>query len=113
MFVAYQQGRMGKSPADFWYHGELGFFDNYIIPLAKKLKECYVFGVSSDECLNYAQRNRAEWEERGKEITAEMVAKLEEHATATTHHGHGIVGGGDSHVVLNERTGKGVKDVEC
>jgi hypothetical protein len=29
--------------------GEIGFFDFYIIPLAKKLKECGVFGVSSDE----------------------------------------------------------------
>ena len=39
----------------FWYPlGELKFFDNYIIPLARKLKECNIFGVSSDECLNYA-----------------------------------------------------------
>jgi hypothetical protein len=29
-------------------------FDNYVIPLARKLKECNVFGVSSDEYLNYA-----------------------------------------------------------
>ena len=28
---------------------EIGFFDFYIIPLAKKLKDCGVFGVSSDE----------------------------------------------------------------
>jgi hypothetical protein len=85
------------------YHGEIGFFDNYIvslfmtvgicgmqqfpplmhqspvddfvlqIPLAKKLKDCGVFGVSSDEYLNYAVQNRAEWEERGEEIVAGMV----------------------------------------
>jgi len=30
----------------------------YIIPLAKKLKDCGVFGVSSDEYLNYAEKNR-------------------------------------------------------
>jgi len=40
------------------YKGEIGFFDFYIIPLAKKLKECGVFGVSSDEYLNYATKNR-------------------------------------------------------
>lgn len=45
---------MKANPADFWYQGELQFFDNYIIPLANKLKECNVFGVSSDEYLNYA-----------------------------------------------------------
>jgi hypothetical protein len=69
MSEAYRAGRMGADPSEFWYQGELGFFDNYVIPLAKKLKECNVFGVSSDEYLNYAVGNRAEWEERGKELT--------------------------------------------
>ena len=48
MLTAYQNGRMGNDPSKGWYQGELGFFDNYVIPLAKKLKECGVFGVSSD-----------------------------------------------------------------
>jgi hypothetical protein len=47
---------MGADPAAFWYKGEIGFFDNYIIPLAKKLKDCNVFGASSDECLVNALR---------------------------------------------------------
>lgn len=37
----------GGDPSEFWAKGEIGFFDFYIIPLAKKLKECGVFGVSS------------------------------------------------------------------
>jgi hypothetical protein len=73
MCLAYRAGRMAADPSTFWYKGELGFFDNYIIPLAKKLKECNVFGVSSDEYLNYAVLNRAEWEERGQEIVKEFV----------------------------------------
>ena len=73
MYLAYCQGRMSKDPSKFWYNGEIEFFDNYIIPLAKKLKDCNVFGVSSDECLNYALKNRAEWEERGRELVADMV----------------------------------------
>ena len=67
---------MGTDPTSFWYNGELGFFDNYIIPLAKKLKECNVFGVSSDEYLNYALQNRAEWEDRGKDIVDEMKHEM-------------------------------------
>ena len=47
--------------------------DFYIIPLAKKLKDCGVFGVSSDEYLNYAMKNREEWEIRGHEVVMEMV----------------------------------------
>jgi hypothetical protein len=35
MHLAYKQGRMGVDPATFWYQGELGFYDNYVIPLAK------------------------------------------------------------------------------
>jgi 3'5'-cyclic nucleotide phosphodiesterase len=54
MYTAYQDGRMATDPSTFWYKGELDFFDNYVIPLAKKLKDCQVFGVSSDEYLNYA-----------------------------------------------------------
>jgi hypothetical protein len=76
MYYAYKAGRMGADPSEFWYTGELGFFDNYIIPLAKKLKECKVFGVSSDEYLNYAERNRSEWADRGREILAEMIAEV-------------------------------------
>ena len=54
-----------------YFKGELGFFDFYIIPLAKKLKECGVFGVSSDEYLTYATQNRNEWEWKGQELVAE------------------------------------------
>jgi hypothetical protein len=76
MYRAYQAGRSDENPAEKWYEGELGFFDFYVIPLAKKLKECGVFGVSSDEYLDYAQRNRREWETKGREIVQEMVESV-------------------------------------
>lgn len=72
LYVAYLNGRAEKDPVEFWYKGELGFFDFYIIPLTRKLKDCGVFGVSSDEFLNYALQNRAEWEERGEEVVQEL-----------------------------------------
>ena len=46
------------------------------IPLAKKLKDCGVFGVSSGEYLNYAMKNREEWVSRGKEVVAEMMERF-------------------------------------
>jgi 3'5'-cyclic nucleotide phosphodiesterase len=76
MYQAFTQGRSERNPADFWYQGELGFFDFYVIPLAKKLKDCGVFGVSSDEYLNYAMKNRQEWEEKGEEIVASMMDSI-------------------------------------
>ena len=75
-YGAYQAGRAEKDPSENWYKGEIGFFDFYIIPLAKKLKDCGVFGVSSYEYLNYAQRNREEWEAKGQQIVAEMKEKI-------------------------------------
>jgi CheY-like chemotaxis protein len=76
MRTAYKQGRLGADPSKFWYKGELGFFDNYIIPLAKKLKDCNIFGASSDECLTFALQNRQEWETRGEAIVASMTQKI-------------------------------------
>jgi 3'5'-cyclic nucleotide phosphodiesterase len=75
-YQAYVDGRAETNPADGWYEGEIGFFDFYIIPLAKKLKDCGVFGVSSDEYLNYATRNRQEWENRGREVVNEMLERV-------------------------------------
>jgi PDZ domain-containing secreted protein len=65
MYFAYLQNRSKKDPSVGWYNGELWFFDNYVIPLANKLKECGVFGVSGDEYLGYAVQNRNEWKAKG------------------------------------------------
>ena len=75
-YRAFREGRAESNPADYWYKGEIGFFDFYIIPLAKKLKECGVFGVSSDEYLNYAVKNREEWEKKGMEVVEGYLSKL-------------------------------------
>jgi hypothetical protein len=37
-----------------------------------------VFGVSSDEYLAYALKNREEWEERGQDIVKTMIDELQE-----------------------------------
>lgn len=86
-YTAYKMGRADKDPSDNWYQGEIGFFDFYIIPLARKLKDCGVFGVSSDEYLNYAEANRKEWESRGKEVVANMVAKVQQEWAAQNNEG--------------------------
>jgi hypothetical protein len=103
MRAAYKQGRSEVDPSISWYKGEIGFFDYYIIPLAKKLKQCGayttflaaafsplfgssltknfisgVFGVSSDEYLNYAMQNRRQWEEQGESVIAEMINNAEQ-----------------------------------
>jgi len=72
-YSAYLAGRAKTDPSIGWYKGEIGFFDFYIIPLAKKLESCGVFGVSSQEYLSYALQNRNEWERRGEEVVREYL----------------------------------------
>jgi len=49
-----------------------------VIPLAKKLKECGVFGVSSDEYLTYAMKNREEWIARGEDVVQNLLEEARE-----------------------------------
>ena len=75
MYKAYLAGHLEKDPSKGWYEGELGFFDFYVIPLAEKLGECNVFGVSGTEYLSYAVENRNEWEQKGLAIVQGYVRK--------------------------------------
>merc|ERR1711935_779735 len=84
MYKAYTQGRSEKDPTVSWYEGEIGFLDFYVIPLAQKLAECGVFGVSSDEYLNYAINNRNEWEKKGKDVVAGYEKKYKLDATESS-----------------------------
>ncbi|KAL7569519.1 hypothetical protein ACA910_013893 [Epithemia clementina (nom. ined.)] len=78
MYSAYLSGRAGDTdPSAGWFEGELRFFDNYVIPLAKKLKECQVFGASSHELLDCAYDNRMEWENRGREIVEALKESMD------------------------------------
>jgi class 3 adenylate cyclase len=75
-FGSFQRGISTVDPSMHWYQGELDFFDNYIIPLANKLKESGVFGVSGDEYLIYAQENRKEWALKGEQIVTSWREQL-------------------------------------
>merc|ERR1712176_1038868 len=75
MYQAYKEGRAEKDPSEYWYEGELNFFKFYIIPLALKLKECGVFGVSGDEYFFHAESNRSEWALKGKEIVEQYMGR--------------------------------------
>eukprot|EP00934_Nitzschia_sp_Nitz4_P007117 Nitzschia sp. Nitz4//scaffold45_size130396//87784//91702//NITZ4_003463-RA/size130396-processed-gene-0.197-mRNA-1//1//CDS//3329552440//7107//frame0 len=68
LYNAYIEGRVAADPSISWYKGEIGFFDFYVIPLAKKLQECGVFGVSGHEYLHNAEANRNEWSQKGESI---------------------------------------------
>lgn len=84
LYHAYQEGRMDKDPSEMWYQGEIGFLDFYVIPLAKKLDTCGVFGVSSDEFAFYASENRTQWEVMGKDMVQEYLEDYHSHHSGAT-----------------------------
>ena len=75
MYQAFLDGRTTKDPAEGWYAGELWFFDQHVIPLAKRLEEMGCFGLAATECVKNALSNREEWVQKGKDIVKQMVAK--------------------------------------
>eukprot|EP00980_Cylindrotheca_fusiformis_P012399 scaffold3044_cov103-Cylindrotheca_fusiformis.AAC.2 len=84
-YRAYREGRADSDPSTNWYKSEIGFFDHYIIPLAKKLQSCGVFGASSHEYLNYATANRDEWVREGEALVHQFLATFKgknDHLTA-------------------------------
>lgn len=76
MYKAYAENRSDTDPSTFWYKGEFGFYDFYIIPLIKKLQATGAFGSMADECLAFATNNRAEWAAQGEAIVTELKRKV-------------------------------------
>ena len=72
MVKAHKAGRTSEDPASIWYTRELKFFDECVLPLAHKFKECGRFGATATEYLEYALENRKEWERNGQGILEEM-----------------------------------------
>jgi class 3 adenylate cyclase len=73
IYEAYHDGRSERNPADSWYISELCFFDNFVIPLAKRLRDSGVFGRAGSDFLKHAQDNRKQWEDQGNDLVREMV----------------------------------------
>ena len=74
-YTAFVEGKDHEDPSLSWFEGQLSFFDNYIIPLAKNLEECNVLGVSCDEHLSYALENRHEWALKWQQVVADMISE--------------------------------------
>jgi hypothetical protein len=50
-------------------------FKSRILPLAQSVRACGVFGAVSDQYMNYAEQNRREWEQKGKETVQGYLLK--------------------------------------
>jgi len=70
--AAFRNGRGDKDPKDYWYRGELTFFDDVVIPVAYFLSQQESFAKSGKTMLETAEENRREWRESGKEVVSSL-----------------------------------------
>jgi class 3 adenylate cyclase len=78
VYDGYEAGRLEADPSKDWYEGEIKFFDQFVIPLAKKLKDCGKFGNAGEDAFSAAQSNRKEWVVKGVSIVGEFKKKYAE-----------------------------------
>ncbi len=68
--------RRGPDVSANWFKGQIGFFDFYIIPLAKRLEQCGIFGSLGSLFLYNTNQNRRRWIEEGEERCGEMHSAI-------------------------------------
>jgi len=92
MYQGFVDGRTSSDPSDFWFEGELQFYNNYTLPLVRRLRQSGAFvTASTDSHQDYAEQNKRQWENKGKDIVAEMVDATRAKITARMKEGpHGL-----------------------
>jgi hypothetical protein len=70
-----RQGKVDDSISngESFFETQLAYFDDVIIPLANKIKECGFFEICCREYLDFAMSNRADWEKQGSQIITEWA----------------------------------------
>ena len=76
LYVAYKIGRSEIDPSVDWFQNQLGFYKLYIIPLAKKMQTCGVFGRLGCVWTTNAIAIRDQWSREGDQITKDMIASV-------------------------------------
>ena len=78
MYQAYQHDRLDADPSEGWYNNEIKFFDEYVLPLARKINGCGMFGNAGQDLIDQAQKNRKEFVVKGSKMVAEVVQRVKE-----------------------------------
>jgi len=71
LWAAKNAGR-GPDCSNQWFEGQISFFDAYIFPLAKRVKQCGVFGGLGNVFYDNACSNRERWILEGRDLCRQM-----------------------------------------
>ena len=73
VYQSFADKRLDDDPTEDWFQNEVDFFDNFVLPLVRRLHDCGAFvAASTDSHRDYADQNRTLWLEQGRELVAEM-----------------------------------------
>jgi|AntRauTorckE5430_2_1112549.scaffolds.fasta_scaffold00084_1 hypothetical protein len=75
LWAAKLAGR-GPDVSANWFKGQIGFFDFYITPLAKRLQQCGVFGEIGGLFLDNLNKNRVRWLQEGEDRCIDMHERV-------------------------------------
>lgn len=74
LYQSFVDGRNPDDPSEIWYDGEINFYDTIVLPLVTRLQKSGAFvAASTDSHMDYAEQNRKQWQEKGRDIVAEMI----------------------------------------
>jgi hypothetical protein len=64
----YHDGIIHFDPTNSWYQKALGYFDNFLIPLANRIDAAGILGSMGNEFVVHAVENRHNWESTGMDL---------------------------------------------
>lgn len=73
LMACFKKGLM-SDPTENWAIGQIGFLENYIIPLAERTEKICGSSIASLNLSANARANKTRWEEEGEVITAIFVS---------------------------------------
>lgn len=69
----------GDDPEEGWNKNQVGFLDAYVLPLARKLDDCGVFGDTRGSIFAHiVNQNKERWIREGVEVTEKIVTAANE-----------------------------------
>uniref|UniRef100_A0A7R9WUR4 Uncharacterized protein n=1 Tax=Craspedostauros australis TaxID=1486917 RepID=A0A7R9WUR4_9STRA len=70
---AHVQGRE-DNPQHGWFGNQIGFLENYLLPLARRLEDIGIFGeVDGGQFVRNVEANRDRWMKEGMQVTTNIV----------------------------------------
>jgi len=95
---AYRNGRGESDPGPEWFRNQIGFYDFYVLPLARRLRKCGVFGEKlGQQFVTNAKAIRRRWLEEGMATSREILKDGEAHYHRRMHQ----IRGGNSSIIAD------------